>query len=414
MNVSESIWIALDAVRSQKMRSSLTLLSIGIGVFAIIASTGITGTLQNALTGQLADLGENSFLIQRTPTIQFGNSWRKYRKRPNISLEQANEFKERMTLTNLISVSNTSPGFTIKSGLESTNPDVSLIGIDEMYFLVNAPMLRDGRPVTEQDVALISNVALVGTDVVKSLFSDGKSLGRSITIKNQEFTIVGELEPKGGVLGQSQDNRVLVPISVYVKYYTPWWDASVDISVKSIAKEAQPATMDEAIGAMRLIRECKPWDENNFELDGNEAIGGQFANLSVAILAVAWISGIGALAAAGIGIMNMMLVSVQERTREIGVRKALGAKRKWIVRQFLVESVTLCQLGGLTGVIGGIGTTWLVSYYLQQSMPNLQFEIPWFAVVFSVVVCTMIGIGFGLYPAYKAAGLDPIEALRHE
>ncbi len=414
MNVAESIKIAFDAVRSQKMRSSLTLLSIGIGVFAIIASTGITGTLQNALSGQLADLGEHSFLIQRTPTIQFGNSWRKYRKRPNISLQQSSDLKQRMTLTNLISVSNTSGGFTIKAGVESTNPDVSLIGIDEMYFLVNAPMLRDGRPVTEQDVALLTNVAIVGTDVVKTLFSDGKSLGRKITIRNQEFTIVGELEAKGGVLGQSQDNRVLIPISVYVKHYTPWWDASVDISVKAISNEALPATMDEATGIMRLLRENKPWDENNFELDGNEALGGQFANLSVAILAVAWISGIGALVAAGIGIMNMMLVSVTERTREIGVRKALGAKRKWIVRQFLIESVTLCQLGGLTGVIGGVGTTWLATMFMQQSMPALQFEMPWFAIVFSVVVCTLIGVTFGAYPAYKAAKLDPIEALRYE
>ena len=414
MNAFESISIAIDAVRAQKLRSSLTLLSIGIGVFAIIASTSIMSTLQQAVNGQLADLGENSILIQRTPTINFGTNWAKMRKRKNITYAQAQEFRDRMTTTQLISISNTSPAYTIKAGLESTNPDVSLIGIDEMYFAVNSVAIGDGRSFTEAEVALSRRAAVIGTDVVKSLFGNGSALGKTITIKNQEFDVVGILESRGGVLGQSQDNRVLIPITVFNRYYTSEWDASVDISVKAESKLTLESTFDEAVGIMRALRGVKPWDDNNFEIDTNDALTGQFGGFSSALLIVAWISGLGALVAAGIGIMNMMLVSVRERTREIGVRKALGAQRRWIIRQFLIESITLCQLGGLTGMVGGLASSWAVTEILRGTMPNLTYVMPWGSVVFSIVICTLIGLGFGLYPAWRAAALDPIEALRYE
>lgn len=415
MNIIESIAIALDAVRAHKLRSSLTLLSIGIGVFAIIASSGITGTLSNALNIQLADLGEHSLLIQRTPSLSFGGNWRKYMRRKPITPELAREFRERMTLTNLVSISNTKPGATIKHGELSTNPDVSLIGIDELYFAVNAVELAEGRAFVDQDLLVNARNAIIGTDIAKALFPNQNPLGKKITIKNQSFTVVGVLRERGGVMGNSQDNRVLIPLTVFVTYFTWEWDTSVDISVKAVNRAALEATIDEAIGTMRLLRAVKPGEENDFELDTNEALTAQFGGLASAIGVVAWISGLGALLAAGIGIMNMMLVSVKERTREIGVRKALGARRTWIVRQFLIEALTLCQLGGLTGVIGGLCTTWILGSWVQSStMPSLVIAWPIGAVVFSVVACTAVGLGFGLYPAWQAARLDPIEALRYE
>lgn len=414
MNAFESISIAIDAVRAQKLRSSLTLLSIGIGVFAIIASTSIMSTLQQAVNGQLADLGENSILIQRTPSINFGTNWAKMRKRKNITYAQAQQFRDRMTSTQLIAISNESPAYTIKAGLTSTNPDVTLIGIDEMYFAVNAVAIADGRSFTESEVTLSRRAAIIGADVVTSLFGSGSAVGKTITIKNQEFDVIGILESRGGVLGQSQDNRVLIPITVFNRYYTSEWDASVDISVKAESKFTLESTFDEAVGIMRALRAVKPWDENNFEIDTNDALTGQFSGFSSALLIVAWISGLGALVAAGIGIMNMMLVSVRERTREIGVRKALGARKRWIIRQFLIESITLCQLGGVTGMVGGLASSWAVTEVLRGTMPSLSYVMPWGTVVFSIVICTVIGLGFGLYPAWRAATLDPIEALRYE
>jgi len=415
MNIFESIAIALEAVRSQKLRSGLTLLSIGIGVFAIIASTSIMGTLQQAVNGQLADLGENSLLIQRTPSIMFGTNWAKMRRRKNITYDHAKQFRDRMTTTKLISISNTNPGYTIKAGQMSTNPTVSLIGIDDLYFNINVTTIADGRSIIESEVALSRNVAILGQDIVNSLFNGESSVGKTVIIKNQEFDVIGVLEAKGGVIGESQDNRVLIPITVFNKYFTSPWDASVDISVKAESKFQVESTQDEAIGVMRSLRNVKPWEENNFELDRNDALTGQFSGFSTALLVVAWISGLGALVAAGIGIMNMMLVSVRERTREIGVRKALGARKAWIVRQFLIESITLCQLGGLTGMIGGLASSWAVAEILRvNNMPSISFVIPWGTVAFSIAICTFIGICFGLYPAWRAANLDPIEALRYE
>ena len=414
MNALESVTIAIDAVRSQKLRSGLTLLSISIGVFAIIAATSIMQTLERAVTSQLADLGENSLLIQRTPSINFGTNWAKMRRRKNITYVQAREFRGRMATTNLIAISNENPGFTVKSGEQSTNPDVTLIGIDDMYFTVNAVSVSSGRPITESEVATSRAVAIVGEDVVGSLFPRGNPLGKMITLKNQSFVIIGVLTRKGGVMGQSQDNRVLIPISVFNKYYTWEWDASVDISVKAINKPMLAETMDEATGIMRSLRGVKPWEENNFEIDANDALTGQFSGFSTALLVVAWISGLGALVAAGIGIMNMMLVSVKERTREIGVRKALGARRRWIIRQFLIESITLCQLGGIIGVLGGLAASWGVTELLRASSPAIAYVFPTTTVIFSVVICTVIGLAFGTYPAWRAANLDPIEALRYE
>jgi putative ABC transport system permease protein len=415
MNILESILLAFDAVRSQKLRSGLTLLSIGIGVFGIISATSIMGALQQAVNGQLADLGENSLLIQRTPSINFGTNWAKMRRRKNITYQQAKEFRDKMTSTNLITISNTAPGYTIKAGQESSNPDVSLIGIDDLYFAVNAVSVSAGRPITESEVNTSRPVAIIGQDIVATLFPATDPLGQLITIKSQKFSVVGVLEPKGGVMGQSQDNRVLIPITVFNKYYTWEWDASVDVAVKAANSMMIPITVDEATGIMRSLRNVKPWEENNFELDTNDALTGQFSGFTTALLVVAWISGLGALVAAGIGIMNMMLVSVKERTREIGVRKALGARKRWIVQQFLIESITLCQLGGLTGMLGGIAASWGVTELLRSfNMPTIAFVFPTGTVVFSVVICTVIGIGFGLYPAWRAANLDPIEALRYE
>lgn len=415
MNTRESVRQAIESVRAQKLRSGLTLLSIGIGVFAIIASTSVTTTLQKVVGTQLADLGEHSFLIQRTPSIQFGSSWRKYMQRKPITYQQALEFRERMTTTALITISNTNPAYTIKTAGASTDPDVSLIGVDHLYSTVNAVSYDRGRGIVEQDVTLGRNVAVLGNDVVVKLFGQRDPIGQTVTIKHQAFTVIGTLTPKGAVLGQSQDNRVLIPMPLFVKYYTWEWDRSVDVSVKAWSKMSLPATVDEAIGIMRVLRGVKPDEENTFELDTNEALTAQFSGFGSALLIVAWIGGIGALIAAGIGIMNMMLVSVKERTREIGVRKAVGARRRWIMRQFLVESITLCQLGGMTGTVGGVGISWLVTFWLRTTgMDGVGYDLPLTSILFSVIACTLIGVGFGLYPAYRAASLDPIEALRHE
>jgi putative ABC transport system permease protein len=414
MNIRQSIVSAFEAMRAQKLRSGLTLVSIAIGVFAIVASTAVTSSLQQALGSQLSDLGENSFIIMRTPTMQMGNSWRKYRARKNLTPNQAQELRRRITTSPYVSISNTNPLMIVQSGLESTNPDVQLIGVDELYAVVQAINVDKGRAFVEQDVALAKHVAIIGNDVATTLFGAENPLQKTITMKNHMFTVVGVLETKGGILGQSQDNRVLIPMSVFLKYYTWEWDASVDITIKAVSKQALPATIDEARGIMRTLRECKPWQADNFELETNEAISHQFSNFSQALIGISWFSGFGALVAAGIGIMNMMLVSVRERTREIGVRKALGARRRWITQQFMIESVTLGLVGGCSGIFLGMVFSWVVGLLVQMAGITLTIAVPWFAVLVSIAACTAVGLLAGVYPASKAASLNPIEALRYE
>lgn len=417
MIARESVIMALNAMRAQKLRSALTLLSVSIGVFAIIATSSITGTLENSMGGELARMGEFSFQIRRVPSVQIGGSgWRKYMNRKSITYDQALQLKERMALTDLVAISNGNPANTIKSASGETDPDVEVLGVDENFFRVNSDGLADGRQLHIQDVTLRNQVAIVGNDVVGKLFPGGQDpLGQTITIKNRQFEIVGVLTTEGGVIGRSRDNRVLIPMSVFDRYYTWEWDRSVKIGVRAVSGFSYSATIDEAIGIMRSLRGDKPGDDSSFETETNEVLSSQFAPMRTFIVYFTWFCSLGALLVAGIGIMNMMLVTVRERTREIGVRLAVGAQRKWIVRQFLIEAVTICQIGAIIGVASGLLVSWLITVLLEQGgSGNLTYVIPWNAVLSSVIICTFIGLVFGVYPARRAARLDPVEALRYE
>lgn len=409
MNILESIAIALAAVRAHALRSFLTLVSIAIGIFAIIGSGTAISSLNSTVTKQLEAMGDAAYQIKRTPSVQMGNTWRKYRNRKALTYQQAKEFKKLLNTAEIISISNSTYGITIKNGNLSTNPNVSLHGVDDAYFTTNNISLADGRQFLPEDIAAARPLAIIGNDVVVKLFPFGDPVGQSITIKNQRFTVIGTLTAKGSMLGQSQDNEVLIPISNLMKYYVDEWGQSVSITVRAPGKDALEASMDESIGLMRSLRDVKPWEDNNFEIETGESLSTQFATFTSYLNFFGLGSGLVALVAAGVGIMNIMLVSVKERTREIGIRKAIGARKSWILMQFLVESVTLCQLGGAFGIGLGLGGGLLLS-----SLLNAEASAPVGWIIFSVGACTVLGVAFGLYPAWRAARLDPIEALRYE
>lgn len=409
MNVIESILLAFDSVRVNKLRATLTLLSIAIGVFAIVGAGTLVKSINNAVTSEMAALGENMFSIYRMPKIQTGNTWRKYRKRKPINYSQYEEFKEKMTIAKAVSSSSSSGGHVVHYGNQETDADVSLIGADENYFLVTNTGISQGRPLNIQDIEFNRKVALIGNDIIVKVFPNISPIGKKIKIGNQRYTVIGILEEKGAILGQSQDNNVIIPITQFLKYYAYWWEESLDINVVAYSRDALQPTIDEAIGIMRSIRDVKPWQENNFELETNESISEQFSSLTGYLSYFGLFSGAIALIAAGVGIMNIMLVSVKERTREIGIRKAVGAKRAWILLQFIIETITLCQIGGIIGIgLGILGGT-----FLATSLGiTLTFPIDW--IVMSLIICTLLGVVSGSYPAWKAATLDPIDALRYE
>ncbi len=409
MNILESILLAFDSVRVNKLRAILTLLSIAIGVFAIVGAGTLVKSINNAVTGEMAALGENMFSIFRVPKIQTGNTWRQYRKRKPINYSQYESFKEKMTIAKAVSSQSTSSGQIVQYAGQETDPNVTLIGTDENHFMITNTIVTEGRPLNAQDIAFNRKVCLIGNDIIVKVFPSVSPIGKEIKVGNHKYTVIGILEEKGAILGQSQDNNVIIPISQFLKYFAYRWEESLDISVMAYSRDALHPTIDEAIGIMRSIRDVQPWQENDFELETNESLSEQFSSLTGYLSYFGLFSGAIALIAAGVGIMNIMLVSVKERTREIGIRKAVGAKRIWIMLQFIIETITLCQIGGFIGI--GLGV--LGGLMLANAINiSLTFPIDW--IVISIVICTVLGVVSGSYPAWKAATLDPIDALRYE
>lgn len=409
MNILESVKLAIDSIRVNKLRTFLTLLSISIGVFAIIGAGSLVASIDSTVEGEIEALGETTFYIFKEPKIQMGHSWRKYARRKPITYSQYEQLKNRLSLVSLASAVSLSSGQTVKFGNNETNPDVNLIGVDEDYFILENRNFSEGRNIVKSDIIANRNVAVIGNDVKVKLFPNINPIGKMITINNQKYEIIGVLEPKGAMFGQSQDNMVLIPITHLLNYFASFWESSVQIVLRARSRDVFTQAIDETIGAMRLVRNLKPWEENDFEIETNESIKEQFSGLTKYLQWFGFISGGIALIAAGVGIMNIMLVSVKERTREIGVRKAVGAKRRWIMYQFIIEAITLCQVGGAIGIVVGI-----LAGGAFGLMIGGTFSIPIGWVVFSVIICTLLGVAFGAYPAWKAAKLDPIEALRYE
>lgn len=409
MNIFESILQAFSTIRENKLRSGLILLSISIGVFAIFGAGTFVTALDNTVANEISDLGENTFQIKRTPSVQMGRrSWMKYRKRPRIQYNDVEKLKSRLTMSQFVSASTDDGGKIVKSRYIASDPNVTLAGVDANYFMNYNYDVEFGRAITEQDVQLKRNVAVVGTDVIKKVFPTLDVLGEKITIDNQQFEIVGILEEKGAVLGQSQDNKVMIPINIYLKYYSDWWE-SLNITIKAVDKVYFSETVDEAIGAMRILRNLKPWEDNDFEVETNDTIGEQFAGLTGFLTVFGVLIGLFTLIAAGIGITNIMLITVKERTREIGVRMAVGAKRHWILLQFIVETITICQVGGIIGILFGLLVVSITSIAF-----GLSFVVPINWIFYSIIIATVLGMLSGIYPAYRASKLDPIDALRYE
>lgn len=409
MNIFESMRMAISSIFTHKLRSFLTLLSVAIGVFAIMGSGSLVSSFDETVQTEMANLGENSFKITRVPSVQTGrDSWRKYRMRERIDFKQYSKLKEKIGDMAFVSVESSQSEMTIKYSEFQTDPNVTLQGTNEVYFNINDRDVPVGRPITEADVEYDRSVAVIGNDVKNKIFRGIDPIGKRIKIGNQKFEVIGVLDQKGAILGKSQDNQVIIPITRFNKYFSNWWE-SLDISIKAFNKESFPYVLDETIGAMRTLRSDQPGADNSFEIETNESITQQFAGLTGYLTYFGLLAGFFALAAAGVGITNIMLVAIKERTREIGLRKALGARRFWITMQFLVETMTITLIGGLIGITLGFIMASVVSFFL-----GLTITIPIDWIVISITITTLLGLISGLYPAFRAASLDPIDALRYE
>ena len=408
MNPSETFRMALNALRTNKLRSGLTMLGVTIGVFSVIGVMTALSVIQGSIETGLSFLGSNLFQFAKYPVISTSDPEEKYANRRNISLAQANEYKRLMEgQAGAICFKVFDRGKPASFG-NSKIQGLTLVGTNEAFLIANSYTLGYGRNLSADDVDFGRSVVVVGSTIEKKLFPNQTPINKTIKINDRPYMIVGVLTEKGSSFGQSQDDMLLVPITRYFNDFG-WVNRTVNVATQSTSQPTYNQTLDKAIGAMRVARGLKLGQENDFEIYSNDTLISAFAQVADTIRVGAFVVSAIALLAAGIGIMNIMLVSVTERTREIGVRKAIGARRQDIVRQFLLEAIVLSEVGGLAGILFGVIGGNGIALWLDISM-----VFPWGWALTGLIVCSMIGTGFGWYPAWKAASLHPIEALRYE
>ena len=408
--VRESLRLALDSVRAHPLRSSLTLLGILIGVFSIILVATTVRALQSTVEREMAQLGSHTFQVQRFPMLPVEDDEEagdRYWRRKRFYLDTARALEERATLAANVGVSADVDRGEMSSRFARTAPTTGFIGLSAGAFATRNLEVAEGRPLVEADMEATRHVAVIGADVRDTLFPYGSALGEWVRFKGRSYTVVGVLEPKGSLFGRSQDNFIAVPIRTVIQQYGR--ETSLSLQVQAPDRESYEAVQEQARGILRLLRRVPPGAPDDFEIISNESLIRQFRTFTLAVRAGAAVISSIALLAAGIGIMNIMLVSVTERTREIGIRRAVGARKSGILMQFLMEAVVLCQLGGLIGVALGVGVGNLAGMLLQ-----VRAVMPWDWVGIGLAVCSAVGVLFGTYPAWKAANLDPIESLRYE
>lgn len=411
MNLKESFFSALASIRGNKLRASLTLLGIVIGVFSIIGVMTLLGALQRGIDSGLSQLGTGTFQIQKYPALFVGGPgrWRKFEKRKSITIEQGLRLREIATMPKFIGLEDWSNAKQVKFEKNQTNPNISLVGATDVFLESNNRTMSDGRFLTEQEGLSTRHIAVIGMEIVDKIFPHTSPLGKEVIIDGNKFEVIGVITAKGESLGQSQDNIVCIPLYTMDKIYGSRKDRSINITITATSKATYDETQEQVIGLMRQIRKVPPGEDNDFEIFSNESLIKEANSFTAYFKYGAGVISFISLIAAGIGIMNIMLVTVTERTKEIGIRMAIGAKRFNILSQFLIEAIILCELGGVFGIIIGIGAGNLLGAMLSSPV-----TLPYDWMVIGLIVCSVIGILFGTYPAYKAAKLNPIDALRYE
>lgn len=404
----ENIRIAWLSLRGQKIRTFLTILIIGVGIMSLVGMLTAIDALSSAVGENFSSMGANSYSIRTRTRWRMSNTEQR-KVNPPIKFAEARTFSERFEAPGKVSVSaNATSTGVVRYKNKRTHPKIIIVGGDVNYLEVSGFQLKNGRNFTEEEVKNGSPVIIIGNDLVQTFFSYVSAIDEMVWIGSQRFRIIGTLATKGAGMGSGNDRMALVPLGV-IRNSLLNSNTNFNITVKCSSPEEMHVSASEAEGLFRSIRRDPATEESSFVIEKSDGLASDLEGLTSAIrmgsLVIAGITLIGAL----VGLLNIMLVSVTERTREIGVRKAIGAQQRDIRFQFLTEAMLICQLGGLLGIVLGILLGNIVSLLFEGS-----FIIPWNWMLLSVGVCFLVGMGSGFYPALKAARMNPIEALRHE
>jgi putative ABC transport system permease protein len=409
MKIWELVKMAWKALGANRLRSVLTTSGITIGIFSIISVMTAISALQASIETGLSFLGANTFQFSKYPNGIRVWGDEKYRNRRNIDYQTYGKFARLMengadVICPKVWDDSTQAVFENKK----TNPNIELCGTTLDFLSVNNFRISDGRNLSVEDVEFSRSVCVIGQQLVQKLFPQGHAVGSTIKLNEKNYEVIGTLAEKGSNFGGNDDNLVLIPITKFFENYGSR-ERSLNIAIEAKNQIVYEPTLGMAIGAFRIARGLRPEDSSDFEIYSNDSLASAFRSIAATVRVGAFIVSAIALVAAGVGIMNIMLVSVTERTKEIGIRKSLGARQRDIRMQFLLEALFLSLLGAVAGIILGIAAGNGLAIWLQASV---VFPMGW--AILGVLVCSAIGVGFGLYPAHKAAALDPIEALRYE
>lgn len=412
MNIRENIKEGIKSIKANKLRTFLTAAIISIGITSLVGILTAIDGIQSSINSSFSSLGANTFDIEDKRRSRGSSDGKKQKTYPKVTYHELLTFKEKYEGAGVVSIYTVITGQAeVKYGSKVTNPNQIVRGGDENYLTVDGYDVDQGRPFSANESLNGSYVALVGSDVIEELFEDGESpVGKKISLMGSKFRIVGTIAEQGGASGTTNiDRTIIIPMQT-ARIIAPERNFGYEIAVSV----PDPTQMDNAMGVarglMRAIRQDRPGEEDSFELSASKSLAERMGEITGYLRVGGFTIGFVTLIGASIGLMNIMLVSVTERTREIGVRKALGATPLKIRQQFLIEAIVICQMGGIGGIVLGMTIGNLTSSLIFNS----GFVVPWLWMIVAVVIGIVVGLISGYIPAYKASRLDPIDSLRFE